>query len=41
MNATTKTRTAGENVSNMLFNEGENWKGLPQIELDGHLLDYK
>ena len=25
----------------MLFNNGENPKGLPQIELDGQLLNYK
>ena len=25
----------------MLFNNGENPKSLPQIELDGHLLNYK
>ena len=25
----------------MLFNNGENWKSLPEIELDGQLLNYK
>ena len=30
-----------ENTCLMLFNNGENPKSLPQIELDGQLLNYK
>ena len=30
-----------KHVFNAFFNNGENPKSLPQIELDGHLLNYK
>ena len=30
-----------EKMCLMLFNNGENLKSLPQIELDGQLLNYK